>query len=112
MARPVLSRPLVLEAAAMAPDGAGGGALAWTALGTLWAEVRPGAGRERLGPIAPEGQMLFRVITRAAAQGSPQRPHPGQRFRDGARLLAILAVAEADATGAFLVSVCREEVPA
>lgn len=112
MARPVLSRPLVLEAPAMVPDEAGGGDVVWSALGTLWAEVRPGAGRERLGPIAPEGQMLFRVLTRAAPQASPQRPRPGQRFRDGDRVLAILAVAEADATGAFLVSVCREEVPA
>jgi len=112
MARYALNRPLVLEAAASLPDGAGGLVLNWVALGTLWAEVRPGAGRERLGPIAPEGEMLFRVYTRAAPPASPQRPRPDQRFRDGARVFRILAVGEADAAGAFLVAVCREEVPA
>lgn len=112
MARYVLKRPLALEAAQAVSDGAGGRVLTWAALGTLWAEMRPGVGRERLGPIAPEGQMLHRVYTRAAPQGSPQRPRPDLRFRDGDRVFAILAVGEADVAGAFLVSVVREEVPA
>jgi head-tail adaptor len=112
MARYHLNRPLVLEAPDAASDGAGGRVLTWTPLGTLWAEMRPGAGRERLGPIAPEGSMLHRVYTRAAPQGSPQRPRPDLRFRDQARVFTILAVGEADAAGAYLVSVVREEVPA
>lgn len=112
MARYALNRPMVLEAPQTVPDGAGGGALAWVALGTLWAELRPGAGRERLGPIAPEGQMLFRAFLRAAPQGSPRRPRPDQRLREGARVFRILAVGEADAAGAFLVALLREEVPA
>lgn len=112
MARYALNRPMVLEEAVVAPDGAGGHALAWVALGTIWAELRPGAGRERLGPIAPEGAMPFRAYCRAAPQGSPQRPRPDQRLREGARVFTILAVAEADAAGAFLVCALREEVPA
>jgi len=112
MARYALNRPLVLEAAQPTPDGAGGQVLNWTALGTLWAEMRPGGGRERLGLIAPEGQMLHRVYTRAAPQGSPQRPRPDLRFRDEGRVFMILAVGEADVAGAFLVSLVREEVPA
>jgi len=112
MARFRLNRPLVLEVAQATPDGAGGRVVSWSALGTLWAEMRPGAGRERLGPIAPQGQMLHRVYTRAAPQGSPQRPRPDLRFRDGGRVFTILAVGEADAAGAYLVSVVREEVPA
>lgn len=107
-----LNRPLVLEAPQSVPDALGGRAVSWQALGTLWAEMRPGAGREKLGAITPEGTMLYRVFTRAAAPGSPQRPRPDQRFRDGDRVFAILAVGEADPTGAWLVSVVREEVPA
>ena len=112
MARYYLNRPLVLEEAVSTPDGAGGVSVTWTALGTLWAEMRAGAGSEKLGPIAPEGRMLHRVFTRAAPQGSPQRPRPDQRFRDGARIFTILAVGEADPAGAYLISVVREEVPA
>lgn len=112
MARYALNRPMVLEQAAVAADGAGGHALSWAALGTIWAELRPGAGRERLGPIAPEGATLFRAYCRAAPQGSPQRPRPDQRLREGARIFTILSVAEADAAGAWLVCLLREEVPA
>lgn len=112
MARYALNRPLVLEAAIPADDGAGGRTIAWAPLGTLWAELRPGAGRERLGAILPEGQMAFRAYLRAAPQGSPQRPRPDQRLRDGARVFTILAVGEADPAGAFLVALLREEVPA
>jgi hypothetical protein len=46
--RAALNRALVLEAPqTRVPDGAGGFALTWGALGTLWAEVVAGAGRDR-----------------------------------------------------------------
>lgn len=106
------NRPMVLEQAQVLPDGAGGHALDWAALGTLWCELRPGAGRERRGEIAPEGQMLFRAYLRAVPQASVQRPRPDQRLREGARLFRILSVGEADAAGAWLVCHLREEVPA
>jgi len=107
-----LNRPMVLESPQTTPDGAGGYTTSWTALGTLWCELRPGAGSERRGLIAPEWRMLFLRFLRAAPQGSPQRPRPDQRLREGARLFTILAVSEADAAGAFLVCHAREEVPA
>ena len=44
---------------------------------------------ERRGLIAPEGRMLFRLFLRAAPQGSPQRPRPDQRLREGARLFTV-----------------------
>lgn len=107
-----LTRPMVLETPSVTPDGAGGYSRDWAALGTLWCELRAGSGSEKRGLIAPEGRMLFRVFLRAAPQGSPQRPRPDQRLREGARLFTILAVSEADAAGAYLVCHAREEVPA
>lgn len=107
-----LDRPVLLEEAATRPDGAGGYTTSWSALGTLWIELRAGAGSEQRGPIAPEGRMLFRAFLRAAPPGSPRRPRPDQRLREGGRIFAILAVAEADPAGAYLVCHLREEVPA
>jgi head-tail adaptor len=112
MIRYALNRPMALEEAQVTPDGAGGHALTWVTLGTHWTELRPGSGRELRGEIVPEGHMLFRVFLRAAPQGSPQRPRPDQRFREGARKFFILTVSEADPLGAFLVCHAREEVPA
>ena len=46
MRTPVLNRKLVLEAATQVPDGAGGFSEVWNALGTLWAQIIAGTGRE------------------------------------------------------------------
>jgi len=110
--RYALNRPMVLEDPVTTPDGAGGYTGSWAALGTLWAEVRPGSGTERRGAIAPEGRMTFRIYLRAAPQGSPQRPRPDQRLREGSRVFTILAVSEIDPQGTYLVCHAREEVPA
>lgn len=111
MSAPQLNRPLVLEAMSRVADGAGGFAESWGALGTLWAEVKPGAGRDAAGEEVVMGVVGYRITLRGAPQGSPARPVPGQRFRDGGRLFAILAVTEADAAGRYLTCFAREEVP-
>ncbi|WP_370158627.1 head-tail adaptor protein, partial [Salipiger bermudensis] len=49
MSIPLLNRRLVLEAPVVSPDGAGGQMESWTAMGTLWAEIRPKTGREATG---------------------------------------------------------------
>ncbi|WP_102224347.1 head-tail adaptor protein [Acidimangrovimonas sediminis] len=107
-----LNRRLVLETAARAGDGHGGFRSGWTALGTVWAELRPGTGRESFGEAVTYARVPYRVIVRAAPPGAPARPVPGQRFREGVRIFTILAVAEMDAAGNFLTCFAREEVPA
>lgn len=112
MSAPLLTRPLVLEAPARGADGAGGYVEGWQALGTLWAEVLPGTGREVAGAEVVLSSVAYRIVVRGAAQGAASRPKPGQRFRDGARLFPILAVTERDGAGRYLICFAREEVPA
>ena len=109
---PHLTRALVLESPVTAPDGAGGFTTNWVALGTHWAEIRAGAGRERLAALGPAGAVALRILIRAAPHGSDRRPRPDQRFREDARIFIILAVAEADVQGRYLICTAREEVPA
>ena len=109
---PVLNRRLVLEEAQRVPDGAGGARLSWVARGTLWAEVTPGAGRERAGESVTVSSVGYRIVVRAAPQGAPSRPRPEQRFRDGLRLYRIAAVAEADPRGRYLLCIASEETVA
>jgi head-tail adaptor len=112
MSVPQLNRALVLEALARVPDGAGGYADSWVAVGTLWAELRPGGGRAvAVDPVAASGA-AYRITVRAAPVGAPSRPRADQRFREGVRLFRILAVAEADAEGRFLTCFAQEEVAA
>ena len=112
MNAPHLNRALVLEGVVRTPDGAGGFTEAWGGLGTLWAEVRPGAGNQAAGEEVVMARITCRIVVRGAPVGSDQRPKPGQRFREGTRLFAILAVFETDAEGRFLTCYAREEVAA
>ncbi len=107
-----LSRRLTLEARQVSPDGAGGFTETWVALGTHWAEIRPGSGRERSGQAGALSSQALRITVRAAAQGSDARPQVDQRFREGTRLYLIRAVAERDPQGRFLQCTAVEELSA
>ena len=108
----LLNRPLLLEGVVRVADGSGGFTEAWATLGTLWAEIVPGSGRDVAGEEAFFATVPYRITVRGARQGAPSRPKPDQRFRDGARVFVILAVTERDAGGHYLMCFAREEVPA
>ena len=107
-----LTRALTLEMPVRLADGAGGFALTWAALGTLWAEVLPGSGRETAGTEVLIAAVPYRITVRGAPIGSPARPKPEQRLRDGTRVFTILTVSERDPQGRHLMCFAREEVPA
>lgn len=103
-------RRLVLEAPARLPDGSGGHATQWTALGTLWADLRPLSTAERTVPAGATATARARIACRAAPPGAPSRPRPGQRLRAGdGRAWRILSVAEGDALGRTLTLEAEEE---
>ena len=107
---PSLSRPLVLEERVRTPDGAGGFSEVWTALGSLWAELKAGSGRETGENFVTLSRVPYRITVRAAPQGAPSRPKADQRFVDGSRIFTILAVTEAGTDGKFLICNALEEV--
>lgn len=107
-----LNRALVLERLVKAGDGAGGFTRSWQAVGTLWAEVVAGSGRDVAGEEFTLSAVPYRITVRGAPVGSPQRPRADQRFREGTRAFRIVAVTERDPAGAFLLCFAREEVPA
>lgn len=108
----LLNRPLVLEGVVRMSDGAGGFSESWASLGTLWAEVVPGTGRDVAGEETFLATVPYRITVRGAVQAAPSRPKPDQRFRDGARVFVIMAVTERDPDGRYLICFAREEVPA
>lgn len=108
MSRVRLDRALVLEVPVRVADGAGGFAEGWQAVGTIWAEVRPGAGR-MVGAMEAEAvAQSLRITVRGVPPGQALRPVAGQRFREGARLFLIGAVAERDGAGRYLICAAEE----
>jgi len=105
-----LNRKLVLEAPSEAADGAGGVIATWVGLGTLWAEIRQGSGRELDQQSLAVASTNCRIIVRASPVGAPSRPGAEQRFVEGTRTYRILAVAEMDSDQRYLVCHAREEV--
>lgn len=107
---PHLSRSLVLEAPVHVADGAGGYVRDWQPLGVLWAEVKAGSGRETAAFAVTVSRVPYRVVVRAAPVDAPSRPVAGQRFREGARIFNIHAVAEKGTESRFLTCHVEEEV--
>lgn len=110
MSRVHLGRRLVLEAPEQVADGAGGFATVWNVLGTIWAEVRAGIGREAGGVETVMSATAYRITVRAVPAGMAGRPEAGQRLRDASRIFAIHAVAERAGRGAYLTCFATEEV--
>ncbi len=112
MKLPELNRALTLEGPMTVADDAGGYAKSWMILGTLWAEILPGSGRDTAGEDVVLSTVPYRITVRAAPFGAPSRPVPEQRLREGARVFRILAVTERDGDARHLVCFAREEEPA
>ncbi|MEM6940556.1 MAG: phage head closure protein [Pseudomonadota bacterium] len=109
MTLPKLNRKLVLEAPDRVSDGAGGYTEGWIVLGTLWAEINARTGRETASIGAPVTRVGYKIVVRGAPFGAPSRPMAQQRFRDGARIFNIEAVAERDPEGRYLTCFVEEE---
>lgn len=110
MTIPTLNRKLALEDNFRVPDTAGGYTIEWQMLGTLWAEIKPGTGRELARHETSRSRVPLRIVVRASPVGSPARPRAGQRFREDTRIYEIAAVTEADKCGNFLMCFAEEEV--
>lgn len=109
-AAPRIGTQLVLESPERVADGGGGAVLTWVPQGTVWAEVVASGGREASFGERTHAVVTHRVTLRAAPLGSPRRPVPTQRFRNGNRIFAILGVAEQGTDGAWLTAWVEEGV--
>lgn len=109
MSGPNLNVRLELEGSVRQDDGMGGYRTVWRRIGSLWAEMKAGAGQERGAEVGPESVVSWRITVRGARAGDPRRPMAGQRLRMGSRLFAVEAVAERDPTGHWLTCFAREE---
>lgn len=104
-----LSHKMVLERAERVADGAGGFTEAWVPVGTLWAALKPGSGRERFGAGVTRSSVPWKITVRAAPVGQVARPRADQRLREGTRIFRITAVAEQDTHARYLTCFALEE---
>ena len=94
------------------PDGAGGFTEAWVALGTLWAEVMPGAGRDVAGEEVTLSSVPYRITVRAAPVGRAVAPAAGAAVSRRRAAVSHHRGDRARPGGRYLTCFAREEVPA
>lgn len=107
---PLLNTELVLEAPVETVDGAGGVAVEWQALGTVWAEIAAVRASEGMSGGRSSSRVTHRIKIRNAPPDSPRRPRPDCRLRRGDRIFAIRGTAPLDRRAAYL-TVWAEEGP-
>lgn len=95
---------LTLEQAVRTADGGGGAAVSWETVTELWAQVRPITGDERLRAGQVTGRITHKVTLRYR-----DGIVPAMRFRQGARILDIVAVLESGRR-ARLDCLCEERI--
>ena len=92
-----LNRRLVLEAPTETDDGAGGVAIAYGAVATLWAKVEPVSARNAVVADAPGATVTHRITIRSYSTITTRH-----RFTEGTRVYRVVTVRE-DATRRFLI---------
>lgn len=98
-----LRRRLSIERAAETPDGGGGRAVAWSAVATVFAAVRPIGADERDALGRLDGVATHAVEVRAGVD-----LRGGDRLTEEGRTLRVLAVGDADARRRRLVAFAEE----
>lgn len=95
---------LALEAAVATPDGAGGHAVGWSEVATLFARIEPVSAASRFGADQTLESVTHRVTMR-------HRPgvKSGMRLTRPGRVFEIVTVHDPDETGRYLVCRVREE---
>lgn len=105
-----LLRKVALEERTAVPDGAGGWVYSWEQLGVHWADIRGGGGGEAYEGDRQTARASHVLTVHASRPGSPSRPRPDQRFRDGAQIYEILSVSEIDSAGRYLACTADRKV--
>jgi head-tail adaptor len=108
---PRLTTRLILEEQVAAPDGAGGEADIWVAIGEHHAVLLARNASEGEAGARRFGAVSYRATIRYAHHGAIVRPRPDQRFRDGARIFNILGVADVDDRRQWLTCWLEEGAP-
>ena len=110
MRRPIMNTELILEEPQQVADSGGGVETIWMPVGTVWAEVKASAARERVIGGREVSELSHQITVRGAPEGSPRRPSPQGRFRSGDRVFQIRGVANYDTRGRFLTCWAKEAV--
>jgi len=98
-------KQVAIQAEQSTPDGAGGYALAWTTIATVWADIAPVSGREIYTAGHLEGHITHKVTLRWRADLSITSD---MRLLYNSRSFNIQAVINQDETNQYVIVLATE----
>lgn len=99
----VLRQRVTLEEMQRVPDGGGGFVESWSPIVTLFADIKPAGGRERVEHDRLAGRVSHEIVLRYRTGVVP-----AMRFRTGTRVYEILAVLDFEERHRWLKCLCEE----
>ncbi len=102
-----LRKQMTLQAEQQTSDGAGGYALAWVDVATVWADIAPVGGNEYLAAGRLEAQVTHKITLRWRPDITP---NASMRLTYGARLFNIRAVLNPGEANRWLSILAQEGV--
>ena len=100
-----LDRRIVIEQAALSPDGGGGGAVTWTALATIWGQLQAVGGGE-----AAQGQRQFGAARHRITIRRRTDVTAAMRVQCDGRVFNIRAVINGGGRSMYTLLECEEGV--
>ena len=98
---------VALQAESRAPDAAGGYAVTWTTVATVWARIEPQGAGETVAAGQLTAPVSHRVTVRRRSDISPTA---SMRLLFGSRVFDIRGVLNQDEGNRYLVLICEENV--
>lgn len=99
-----LRHRVTLEEVSYLDDGGGGAQEVWTALGVMWAHIKPVSGSEDYEAERERGEKRYELYMRYRADISPKH-----RFRYDGRIFEIIATLNLDQRSRWLKCDLREK---
>ncbi len=103
-----LNRRVTLQRRATTLDEYGQPSAGWTDIATVWADVRPVGGREKLRAMAIESTLTHTVKVRFRADFLPVTEADAWLIRYGARVLQITAAMDWEDRRTYIIFDCIE----
>lgn len=102
-----MRRRLELQQEVRTPDGGGGYTVGWSTVATVWGEITPVSGRERLEAMRLQGEVTHRIVVRHRRDLAPDHQW---RLKLGQRTFNVRAVINQGERDRFLELLCHEGV--
>ena len=103
-----LDKCVVVQSRSSTKDAYGHELNSWSEVGTVWANIKPGAGSERVRAMQVAGTVSHTVLVRYAPAFTPPKGAAALRILYGSRVFNVLSAINEEEQNRWIIFVCEE----